>query len=175
VKHSIFTVALEDLSYEEIAHILAEEGYDGVEWRVTHPSENDEMRHLNLRDIEVQAKKVKSLCNSLGLKMPALASYENLDKTNRIEKLFLLASLLNVPLVRVHPRLYKINLHYDARICDLIEDIRNILPLAKKYSIKPVLEIHMGTIFPDLPMSAKSLITFRRKRSESFLTRQYGH
>jgi len=148
MKHSIFTVALEDLSYEEIANILSDEGYDGVEWRVTHPKENEAMKHLNLLDIETQAKKVKSLCNSLGLEMPALASYENLDKTDRIERLFHLANLLGVPFVRIHPRLYETNPHYDIRVSDLVQDIRSILPIAVKYSVKPVLEIHMGTIYP---------------------------
>lgn len=157
MKHSIFTVALEDLSYEDIAHILAEEGYDGVEWRVTHPREGASLKHLNLYDIEDQARKVKSLCDSLGLKIPALASYENIDKTDRIDKLFSLAKMLGAPLVRVHPRLYETNPHYDIRVNDLVEDIRKILPLARKYSVKPVFELHMGTIIPG-PSDARKIV-----------------
>lgn len=148
MKQSIFTVALEDLSYEDIAHILAGEGYDGVEWRITHPHEEMAMKHLNLYNFENYVKDIKSLCNTLGLEIPVLASYENVDKVERIERLFLLAQMLGAPMVRIHSRIYEKSPHYDIRVKDLIEDIRKIMPLARKYSVKPVLELHMGTIYP---------------------------
>ena len=148
MKHSVFTVALDDLTYQELAPILAEEGYDGVEWRVTHPDEEAEMRHLNLHNIEEQAENVKGLCDDLGLDIPALASYETMDKTDRIERLFKLAGLIGAPMVRVWPRLYDRNPHFDDRYRDIIDDLRRTVAMAKDYGLKVTLELHMGTIFP---------------------------
>ena len=157
MKHSIFTVALEDLAYQDLAPILAQEGYDGVEWRIAHPDEDDQMKHLNLHNIEKQAEKVKKLCDGLNLEIPALASYETMDKTDRIEKLFKLAKLLGAPLVRVWPRLYDRNPHFDVRFRDLVDDLRRTIKIAAEYGVKPILELHMGSIFPG-PSDARRIV-----------------
>jgi sugar phosphate isomerase/epimerase len=157
VKHSVFTVALEDLSYEELAPILVQEGYDGVEWRITPPGEDEHMKHLNLHNIEEQAEKVKTLCDRLDLEIPALASYETVDSIDRVKKLFKLASLLGTPLVRVWTRRYDQNPHFDVRFKDLVGDLRRVIPMAKDYGVRPVFELHMGSILPG-PSDARRIV-----------------
>jgi sugar phosphate isomerase/epimerase len=157
MKHSCFTVALTDLTYKDLARILAEAGYDGVEWRVTPPKEDAEMKHLNLHRIEEQAREVKGLCDELGLEIPVIGSYEEIQNTERIERLFKLAHLLGTKLVRVNTRWYQEEPHFDVLFKETIERLQNIMPIAKEYGVKPIFELHMGTIFPG-PSDARRII-----------------
>ncbi len=169
-KYSVFTVMTPDLTVEEVPRVLAEMGYDGVEWRVRQRPESKperfdywraNMATLNEENLLEELKTAKRLCSEYGLEIPALGTYLRCsDKPDRIEKVLAAAAANECPQVRVGVPRYDGSIDYNKLFAVAVEQYKVVEKLAKKYGVRANIEIHMGTICPSAGLAYRFVSNF---------------
>ena len=81
MKYSVFTVIMQEFSLTEVAQILGEIGYDGVEWRV-----RDDGKHIHPKEIVKKAGEVKRITEENGLEISCVATYLPLEEMEAIKE-----------------------------------------------------------------------------------------
>ena len=145
-RYAAYTVGNTDLRTDELAPLLGELGFDGVEWRVTPPTHPDRPEHLTLLDVERQAERVRAQCDKAGLDVPIVTSYEPLGAGANVEALIALAAGLGARLCRFWFRDYDRPVHYDTRFDDARRGLDEAVAVGKRCGVKPVVEVHLRTI-----------------------------
>jgi sugar phosphate isomerase/epimerase len=155
MKISLFTVCLPDHTPEEGAAALASWGFDGVEWRVTAvPAPGEPVVSfwkgnrctLAPETLVDRADEIAVLCRKHKLGMPCLGAYLGYQDAELIERVMQAAARMQVPLVRVSVAKYDGKENYNKLLADAVKGWEKIVALGKKHGVKPVAEIHMGTI-----------------------------
>jgi len=163
-KYSVFTVMTPDLSIEDAARVLAQLGYDGVEWRVNVlPKDTSAPPDywaanrcaLDINNLSKSAKEAKTFCERHGLSVPALGTYLQADDCETIEACMLAAKTLNCTQIRVNVPNYDKSIGYHRLFETAVEKYRAVESLAKKHEIKANFEIHMGTICPSAGLARR--------------------
>ena len=87
MKYSLFTVSAPEMSLEQVLEKLKENGYDGVDWRVTDiPTDPEILAEkpsywrnnlctVDINKVEEQAEEIRALTEKYGLEINALATY----------------------------------------------------------------------------------------------------
>ena len=141
---SVFTVCMPEYTPEEGAKLLAELGYDGVEWRVTTPAAPGEpvasfwsgnRCTLAPETLLAQADEVSAWCRQSGLRMPNLASYLKATDLALIETVMQAAARMGVPLVRVGVDGYDGKTGYHQVLETAVAHWRPVVALGRKYGV----------------------------------------
>ena len=157
MKISVFTVCMPEYAPADGVKLLAELGYEGVEWRVTTPPALGESAvsfwtgnrcTLAPETLPTQADEVLAMCQRANISMPCLASYLGYRDLELIEKVMRGASMMGVPLMRVGVARYDGKTNYYQLLSEAVEGWRPVVELGRRYGVKPVAEIHLGTILP---------------------------
>ncbi len=157
MKIAVFTVCLPEYTPEEAAAHLREWGYDGVEWRVTEPPAFGEpvidywhgnRCTIDPRTIVEQAPNLRGLCRQHKLAMPVLTTYLKYSDLDLIERVMEAADVLGVRAVRVGVERYDGKTKYEKLLSRCVKGYEKVVALGAKYRVKPLAEIHMGTIIP---------------------------
>jgi len=168
-KYSVFTVMTPDIRVDEVPKVLAELGYEGVEWRVaTVPKEvkiinywRGNLATLDVTRILEEAKRAKKLCDDYGLAVPSLGTYLSCDSDpHRIEEAMKAANILECPQIRVSVPRYDGSVEYNELFRKAVTNYKNVEGLARKYGVRAVIEIHMGTICPSASAAYRFLSNF---------------
>jgi len=174
MKYSVFTVSTPEYDIEETAKLLSSLGYDGVEWRVgksagaTQPDDYTfENRYwtynkatLKLDDVENEAKKAKAACDRYALDFVCISSNLNVTQIAEIESVAKAAASVDCRFVRIWAPAYDGSKNYNDVLNDCIENTKELLPLAKKYNVKFLFEIHMGLIIPSASAAYRLVSNF---------------
>ena len=170
MKISVFTVCMPEYTPEEGVKLLAELGFDGVEWRVTTPPAPGEPLvnfwkgnrcTLAPDTLPERADEVTAWCRRAGLAMPCLASYLGYGDVALVERVMQAAARMHAPLVRVGVAQYDGKTNYHRLLDEAVEGWRPIVALGRKHGVKPVAEIHMGTILPSAAAARRFIEHFR--------------
>ncbi len=158
MKVSVFTVCTPDYDLPQTAARLAHHGYQGVEWRVQSldPALAAEppsyWRHnrstVDLSAIVEQAPAVRELARCHGLEMPSLATYLPCSDHDGVERVMRAANLLGVPMLRVQVPRYDRTRPYPGLYAEARAHLESLTRLSAAYTVKVLVEIHMGTIVP---------------------------
>ncbi len=151
-KLGVFTVMLPDLSPEQAVAALKAEGYDGVEWRVTHISEvfrNETPSYWrnNLCTFEPtleNARRARQLAQDAGLEICNLGTYLAPDDLTLGETCMQFAVEAGAKSLRVNAASYQGDYH--AAFETSLRFFQKVEALAKRYNIKALLETHQGLI-----------------------------
>lgn len=155
MKISVFTVMFPDLTPEEAASALATAGYEGVEWRVTHVPEGrrSELPSFwgnnlcTLAPTDAGAHRARSLAESAGLAISNLGTYIAVGDLSATEEAMRFAQIAGAPQVRVGVGSSQ-GASYTERFAATKTFLTEVEPLALRYGIKALIEIHYGTICP---------------------------
>ena len=168
MKIGVFTVMLPDLTPEQAAQELKAAGYDGVEWRVTRTpperrAESPSFWGNNLCTLEptpTDAHRARTLAQANGLEMPSLGTYIDVGDLAAIEEALRFAQIAGAPQFRVRPG----NLSAGPTYAACFELARNFLaevePLARRYNVKLLIEMHFGTISPSASLAYRLVSHF---------------
>lgn len=176
MKFGVFSVSMPEYDIEETVSRLKALGYDGVEWRVNNmPDEKPEnipFEHrywvynkstLDLRDIENEAKRAKTLCDEAGLAVFGLTTYLATNELEQLERVFRAAQSIDCHQVRVGLVPYnpeKADAPYPVLFERMREDLKKIDALAAETGVKAVLEIHMDTMISSPSAAYRALEGF---------------
>ncbi|MGF1646468.1 MAG: sugar phosphate isomerase/epimerase family protein [Kineosporiaceae bacterium] len=163
MRFGVFTVGLPELTPEEGAAALAEAGYDGVEWRVTHVPE--EVRgeapsfwRNNRCTFEPgldQAARAREVARAAGLAVIGLGTYLKVGDLEATESAMRFARAAGAPQLRVGVG----RTDGVARYSDLARLTRDYLErvaeLAGGHGVRALVEIHHRTIIPSASMAER--------------------
>jgi sugar phosphate isomerase/epimerase len=148
VKFAVFTASLPEWTPEEAVTELAEQGWDGVEWRVVDqkpPSGGSGFWSGNkctwpqssfLDDVP----RIKEITEKAGLGMPSIGAYAKSDEVEEVSKLMQGAAQLGIKQMRVP--VGRPDNDYNATFAQRREEYKTIEQLAKQHGVKALIELH---------------------------------
>ena len=170
MKLAVFTVMLPEYDPREGAKLLAENGYEGVEWRVQKVNPDaanapasfwgQNRCTVNLDTLLEEAPALREMSQEAGLEMCNLATYLAADEFEQIEMVMEAAKVLGAPSLRVGVPRYDRSRPYDELFQEARESLSRCQALAQKHGIKALVELHMGNITPSASAARRLLETF---------------
>ena len=170
MKISVFTVCMPEYTPEEGARLLAKIGYDGVEWRVTAvPKPGAPVRNfwdgnrctLAPETLPAQADKIRKLCARHKLAMPCLGTYLGYQNLALIERVMQGAARMKVKQFRVDVARYDSKTSYGELLEQAVKGWMPVVELGRQYGVRPLAEIHMGTIVTSASAARRFIEHFR--------------
>ncbi len=169
MKYAVFTVGLPELTPEQAVIALREQGYDGVEWRVTDqpPASGDTPGFWAgnrctwpLSSFFDDAPRIAALTAQAGLEMPSVGTYVPCEDLSTVERAMQGVARLGAPQLRVNVPKYDGSQSYlkardRAQVC-----YREVEDLARQYNVRALIELHHGSLFPSASAAATFLHTF---------------
>jgi sugar phosphate isomerase/epimerase len=151
-KLAVFTVMLPDMLPEQAASALKAEGYDGVEWRITHTPEafhNETPSYWRnnlctfVPTLE-NAQKVKQVSHDAGLELCNLGTYLSPDDIDAVEAAMQFAVSASAKSLRVNTAKYQGDYH--GAFEKSLRFYEKVETLAKRYNVKALVETHQDLI-----------------------------
>lgn len=160
-----FTVSLPEYSPEGAVELLADLGFDGVEWRVVNePAWNGEPSFwlgnrctLPLSTLIESSGTVRAMVENHGLAMPNLGTYVPCSDPDGVEHALRAAVALGVPSARVTLPDYDGSIPYLPVRDAARREWDSVAALARRHGVRALLEVHMGTIVPSASAAAAFL------------------
>lgn len=156
-KYGVFTVMTPEFAPEEIVKKLSQAGYDGVEWRVVTVLEKKEKEisfwgnnkcSFSLQALDEKASYIKEITEKENLEVCNLATYLKISEIEKIERTMQVAKIMDCSQIRVNAPRYERELNYNDLFKETQKELRELERVAAKYSVKALLELHMGNIIP---------------------------
>ena len=163
----VFTVGLPNFTPEEGAREIADAGYEGVEWRVTHVAEQYRKEEPsfwrnNLCTLEPTAEgaeRVRIIAEREALQTVGLGTYIEVGDLKATEEAMRFAKRAGAPRIRVG-----VGKTGEASYADLLaastEFLADVEALAREYGVKALVEIHHGTICPSAALAYRLVSRF---------------
>ena len=155
MKFAVFTVSTPDYAPEDLLPLLAELGYNGVEWRVAEPNydANKAIDYWanNRCTVPVQgfadiARPLVAQATALGLETPTLGDYLKCDDLATVELLMTQAASVGIKQMRVGPLNYDGTVPARELFAQSRKAFEQVQALSKKTGVKAIVEMHMGII-----------------------------
>ena len=152
MRFSVFTASTPDWEPEQAAQLLATQGWDGIEWRVTDQAEAatpgfwaGNRSSWPLTGLEASVAKIAQITAAAGLAFSGIGGYARCDDHDNVERMLAATAALGAHQVRVTmPPLgsgdYR-DLFIDAR-----SDLEWIAERAARHGVKALVELHHRTI-----------------------------
>ncbi len=152
MKFSVFTASTPEWRPADTARILAEQGWDGIEWRVTNQIESaipgfweGNLSTWSLDEIEASVPEIARITGAAGLEFSGIGGYAKCFDHDSVERMLATTAALGARQVRVTmPVLGTGNyrdLFHGAR-----EDLEWIAVRAEHHGVKALVELHHRTI-----------------------------
>lgn len=156
MRYAVFTVILPELDLDETIEALADNGYDGVEWRCRKiPEErggepysfwgnvkNDMPPQRLIKEGALIAEK----CRDAGLEPFAVASYCNCYEHDEVKLCAEATASLGAKYFRVGPPHYDGSINYNRLYGEALENYAKAIEIARGFSVSVAIETHMGNI-----------------------------
>jgi sugar phosphate isomerase/epimerase len=159
MKLGVFTVSMPEYEPLRALEVLAEMGYDGVEWRVCQdPGDrktptfwSGNRTSMTAAELMARAGELKAKAGALKLKMPALAAYIGCQDLAVVEEHFRAAAAIGARNVRISPGGYdRARGDYPAQVKEARAQYRKVARLAAKHGGRALIETHMGQLGPSV-------------------------
>lgn len=158
MKLSVFTVVTPDLTPEELAAEAKAAGLDGIEWRykeIPEDAKNEEpsfwrrnLCSIDPRSSDEELERFRSLTLDHGLEVVSVTPYLNVDDLEATEAVFRAAQKVGAGMIRVGVPWYNQTVPFPVLYEKAVAYLRAVEPMAKKYGVKGVVEIHHQSIAP---------------------------
>lgn len=164
-RFAVFTVSLPEWTPEEAVRILAELGYEGIEWRVTDEPPHDGAPGFwvgnrctwPLSSFVDDAPRIRALTDSAGLVAANVGTYVRCTDTAAVAHAMRGAATLGARSLRVQvPR-------YDGREPFLpsrdraLRAFEEVVKLAAQHGVRALVELHFDTLLPSASAAAEFL------------------
>lgn len=156
MKYAVFTVSIPDYTPEVAVREVKDAGYDGIEWRVIDQEQAPAGRGfwaankatLPLTTLAERATDYRKLSDDAGLETPSIGTYVSCDNLADVELAMTGARALGVSQLRVRVPGYDGQAPFQPIWATARQQYRDVADLAKKHSLKAVLELHHRSITP---------------------------
>lgn len=157
MKLGVFTVSMPDYEPLDALVKLKELGYDGAEWRVTEDKGDPanpsfwggNRTSLTAEQLIEKADELKAKASELGLELPSLGTYINMQDEDRIEIHMKACAAVGAKSLRIGPGGYNPdNGTYPEQIENARKRYAAIAEQAKEFGVRAVIETHMGQLAP---------------------------
>jgi sugar phosphate isomerase/epimerase len=167
VRVGVFTVGLPNFTPEEGARAIANSGYEGVEWRVTHVAEQYRKEEpsfwrnnlCTLEPIAEDADRARIISEREALQIVGLGTYIQVGDLKATEEAMQFAKRAGAPQIRVG-----VGKPGEASYAELFaastEFLAGVEALAKEYVVKALVELHHGTICPSASLAYRLVSHF---------------
>lgn len=167
MKVGVFTVGLPDLTPEEAVRELADAGYDGVEWRVTHVPEEVRGEEpsfwgnnlCTLEPTEEEAHRARRISEEAGLEIPGLGTYVAVGDVEVADEAMRFAVTAGAPQVRVGVGAPN-GSSYEELFSAARDFLGEVEDLARSHGVKALVEIHHKTICPSASLAHRLVSAF---------------
>lgn len=154
MKFSVFTASTPEWTPDEAAHLLAGQGWDGIEWRITDQQEADEpgfwagnRATWPLTGLEGRLDDIARITRESGLEFSGIGGYACCDQHDDVERMLAATARLGARQVRVTmPRTDSGD--YRALFAAARRDIGWAAARAAHHGVKALVELHHETITP---------------------------
>jgi sugar phosphate isomerase/epimerase len=152
MKFSVFTAALPQWTPEQAVEVLAEQGWDGVEWRVVDQQDAPEPGFWAgnrctwpLSSLEQDVPRIRELAERAGLGVSGIGGYALCDQDEDVDRLLAATSAVGAQQVRVrtsplgsapYPELFEHTRRCFARVAQRAAD----------HGVKALVELHHETV-----------------------------
>ncbi|MFP4379332.1 MAG: sugar phosphate isomerase/epimerase family protein [Candidatus Sumerlaeia bacterium] len=166
IKLGVFSVSMPDYEPMDALEVLAELGYDGVEWRVTNDEGDREnpsfwsgnRTSMTAEEVVERADALKTKASELGLEMPSLGTYIGCEDLQVVEGHMMAAKTLGAKSLRIGPGGYdKENGHYWDDIKKAKEQYAKVADLAAEHGVRALIETHMNLLCPSVSKTMRIL------------------
>lgn len=157
LKLAVFTVQTYDLTPEQVAPLLAELGYDGVEWRVTTLPEttpadrtywNGNVCTFEIGRIAAEAPRLRALSDAHGLAVPSLGTHLDCRDIDRVEACLAAAAAIGVPRLRVGLPRWDTTVPHGPALADAVRLWEPLVELGRRHGVRLLAELHHGSLIP---------------------------
>ncbi|MFH1824786.1 MAG: sugar phosphate isomerase/epimerase family protein [Candidatus Firestonebacteria bacterium] len=173
MKLSVFTVVMPEFSFEEMAKLISNIGYDGIELRVRDLPEEVKNKpysywgnvkyDLGVKNLKDKAKEIRKICDKYKLKICAIASYLGCHEPESVEEICKSLSVLDCKMIRVGTSYYDGQKDYNSLYKEVVNNFETIEKVMKKYKAKALVETHMNTIVPSASLLYRVVSNFNPK------------
>ncbi|MGZ9586196.1 sugar phosphate isomerase/epimerase family protein [Paenibacillus marinisediminis] len=156
MKWSLFTVAVPDLTIDELIPAAAEAGLNGLEWRFTSTAESARQQPSsfwgnNLATIEpgvsaARLSEIRSLCKANGIESAGLMAYLQVGNLVTAREAVETAAALGAPSMRIAAHRYDRSRPYAELLAEQLQYMEQLAPMLQEYGVKGLIETHHGTI-----------------------------
>ena len=162
MKFSVFTASTPDWVPEEAVQVLAAEGWDGIEWRITDQDDSEtpgfwkgNRASWPLTGLEGRLDEIARITVEAGLEFSGLGGYAQCDNYEDVDRLLAAASRLDAKQVRVTtPSLYTprggtvkpSDRSYPELFAETRAHFTHISERAAHYNVKALVELHHQTV-----------------------------
>ncbi|GAA2759767.1 sugar phosphate isomerase/epimerase family protein [Actinopolymorpha rutila] len=161
-KFAVFTASLPEWTPEEAVGKLAEQGWDGIEWRIVDqqpPAGASSFWQGNrctwpLSTFTEDVPRIKEITEKAGLGIPSLGAYARSDEIEDVERLMRGAAALGVTQMRV-PVGKPGPEGYNAAFAQRREEYRRVAELAEQYGVKALIELHHQSLTSSASSAAR--------------------
>ena len=171
-RYGVFTVMLPELTPETAGVELKRHGYEGIEWRVTDaPAGTVEIPGywsgnrctLDIRRLDAELPRVRGICESNGLRVPALGTYLAARDAGSVRRCMEFALALDCPQIRVGVPGYDGSRPYGELYDEGLRDWETVASLAEETGVRANVELHMGNICPSAGLAHRFVSRFDPK------------
>jgi sugar phosphate isomerase/epimerase len=152
MKFSVFTASTPDWEPEQAAQLLAAQGWDGIEWRVTDQSDADvpgfwagNRSSWPLTGLETSVPEIARITAAAGLEFSGIGGYARCDDHDNVERMLAATAALGARQVRVTmPPLGSGD--YRDLFAGARRDLEWVAGRASELGVKALVELHHRTI-----------------------------
>ena len=152
MKFSVFTASTPEWTPAEVATILAEQGWDGIEWRVLDQDEAEtpgfwagNRATWPLTGLEESVPEILRITTEAGLELSALGGYAKAYERDDVERLLAATAALGARRVRVTMPTLPVG-DYRAVFAATRADLEWAVERAAAHDVQVLIELHHGTI-----------------------------
>ncbi|MCL2515436.1 MAG: sugar phosphate isomerase/epimerase [Microbacteriaceae bacterium] len=152
MRFSVFTASTPEWEPAEAARIIAAQGWDGIEWRITDQEESETPGHWAgnratwpLTGLEESLPEIARITHEAGLALSALGGYAQVSDRENVERLLAATAALGAERVRVNlPHVPTPD--YRATFAAARADLEWVVERAAAHGVQALIELHHGTI-----------------------------
>jgi sugar phosphate isomerase/epimerase len=155
VKFAVFTDSTPEWTPKEAAKILAEQGWQGIEWRITDPVESSRPTFWAgnratwpLTGLESNLDDIRSVTHAAGLAMPALGGYVTPRQREDAERMLAAAAALDAGQVRFLGVNTEKGQSYREALAAYRGDWEWLEDRARHHGVRALLELHHESLTP---------------------------
>ena len=169
MRFAVFTASLPELTPPEAIELLADLGYDGVEWRVVDQEHSPDGQPgfwrgnrctWPLATFVEDAPSIRVMTERARLEMPCLGAYGESRDLQAIERAMQGAALLGAHKMRVNVPRYDGSVSYPKLYDRARAEYREVAELSRRYGVKALIELHHGRLLPTATAAAQFLAGF---------------
>jgi sugar phosphate isomerase/epimerase len=151
VKFGVYSIVVPDYQAEEVAKMVADAGYTGIEWTVGYPRavwDGKSEWHVSYTNLEADAKRASQIAKDHHLEIPSLGTSCASHDFEKMRRLMDAALVMNASMIRVASCGYNGKEDFNRLFSKVRKDYETVEKIAREKGVAAVIEIHMGTIAP---------------------------